>query len=54
MLEVAQKELKEKNDIYFDFEEIKVNKAVKRLIITIKQNGEVIKKNFADKKKKEQ
>lgn len=53
VLEVAQKELKEKNDIYFDFEEIKVNKAVKRLIITIKQNGEVIKKNFADKKKKE-
>lgn len=51
VLEVAQKELKEKNDIYFDFEEIKVNKAVKRLIITIKQNGEVIKKNFADKKK---
>ena len=53
VLEVAQKELKEKNDIYFDFEEIKVNKAVKRLIITIKQNGEVIKKNFADKKRKE-
>lgn len=53
VLEVAQKELKEKNDIYFEFEEIKVNKAVKRLIITIKQNGEVIKKNFADKKKKE-
>ena len=53
VLEVAQKELKEKNDIYFEFEEIKVNRAVKRLLITIKQNGEVIKKNFADKKKKE-
>jgi plasmid replication initiation protein len=53
VLEVAQKELKEKNDIYFEFEEIKVNRAVKRLLITIKQNGQVIKKNFADKKKKE-
>ena len=53
VLEVAQKELKEKNDIYFEFEEIKVNRAVKRLLITIKQNREVIKKNFADKKKKE-
>ena len=53
VLQVAQKELKEKNDIYFDFEEIKVNNAVKRLLITIKQNGEVIKKNFADKKRKE-
>ena len=53
VLEVAQKELKEKNDIYFEFEEIKVNNAVKRLLITIKQNGEVIKKNFADKKRKE-
>ena len=40
VLEVAQKELKEKNDIYFEFEEIKVNRAVKRLLITIKQNRE--------------
>ena len=53
LYKIRIKELKEKNDIYFDFEEIKVNNAVKRLLITIKQNGEVIKKNFADKKKKE-
>lgn len=51
VLQVAQKELKENNDIYFDFEEIKVNRAVKRLLITIKQNGEAIRKNFAEKKR---
>lgn len=53
VLKVAHKELKEKHDIYFEFEEVKVNRAVKSLKITLKQNGEVIKKNFADKKKKE-
>ncbi|MDX4069822.1 replication initiation protein [Aliarcobacter skirrowii] len=52
VLEVAKNELKEKSDIYFEYEEIKVNRAVKSLVITITKNSERIKKDFTDLKKK--
>lgn len=52
VLEVAKNELKAKSDIYFEYEEIKVNRAVKSLVITITKNGERIKKDFTDLKKK--
>ena len=52
VLEVAKNELKSKSDINFEYEEIKVNRAVKSLIITIFKNGDRIKKDFADLKKK--
>lgn len=52
VLEVAKNELKAKSDIYFEYEEIKVNRAVKSLVITIIKNGERIKKDFTDLKKK--
>ena len=47
------KQLKAKSDINFEHEEIKVNRAVKSLKITILKNGDKIKKDFADLKKKE-
>ena len=53
VLEVAKNELKAKSDINFEYEEIKVNRAVKSLKITILKNGDKIKKDFADLKKKE-
>ena len=53
VLEVAKNELKAKFDIYFEYEEIKVNRAVKSLKITILKNGDKIKKDYADLKKKE-
>lgn len=52
VLEVARNELKAKSDIYFEYEEIKVNRAVKSLKITILKNGDKIKKDYADLKKK--
>ena len=52
VLEVAKKELKEKSDIYFEYEEIKVNRAVKILKIDILKNADRIKKDFKDEKKK--
>ena len=53
VLEVAKNELKAKFDIYFEYEEKKVNRAVKSLKITILKNGDKIKKDYADLKKKE-
>lgn len=53
VLEVAKNELKDKSDIYFEYQEIKVNRAVKSLKINILKNGDKIKKDFADLKKKE-
>lgn len=50
VLEVAKKELKEKSDIYFEYEEIKVNRAVKILKINILKNADRIKKDFIDEK----
>ena len=52
VLEVARKELLEKSDIYFEYEEIKINRAVKELKIKIIQNAQSIKKEFLEKKKK--
>ena len=52
VLEVAKKELKEKSDIYFEYEEIKVNRAVKILKIDILKNADRIKNDFKDEKKK--
>lgn len=52
VLEVAKNELKAKSDISFEYEEIKVNRAVKSLVITITKNEERILKEFKEKKKK--
>lgn len=52
VLEVAKNELKAKSNIYFEYEEIKVNRGVKSLVITIFKNDERIKKDFTDLKKK--
>lgn len=50
VLEVARKELLEKCDIYFEYEEIKNNRAVVELKIKIIQNQETIKKDFIERK----
>ena len=52
VLEVAKNELKSKFDIFFEYEEIKVNRAVKSLKITIYKNSERIINNFKENKKK--
>lgn len=52
VLEVAKNELSTKSDISFEYKEIKVNRGVKSLIITIFKNCERIKKEFSDLKKK--
>ncbi|WP_320341173.1 replication initiation protein [Aliarcobacter skirrowii] len=52
VLEVAKNELSTKSDISFEYKEIKVNRAVKSLIITIFKNRERIKKEFSDLKKR--
>ncbi len=52
VLEVAKNELKSKSDIYFEYKEIKVNRAVKSLVITIFKNEERILNDFKEKKKK--
>ena len=39
--------------VFFEYEEKKVNRAVKSLKITILKNGDKIKKDYADLKKKE-
>lgn len=50
VLEVARKELLEKCDIYFEYEEIKSNRAVVELKIKIIQNEETIIKDFKERK----
>lgn len=52
VLEVAKNELKAKFDIFFEYEEIKVNRAVKSLRITILKNGEKIRSDFKENYKK--
>lgn len=52
VLEVAKNELKAKFDIFFDYEEMKVNRAVKSLKITILRNGEKIRNDFKENYKK--
>ena len=52
VLEVAKNELKAKSDICFEYKEIKANRAVKSLKITIFKNGNKIREDFADLKKK--
>jgi len=51
VLEPARKELKEKSDIYFEYDEIKNGKKVEKIIINIYKNGERISKEFANKKR---
>ncbi|TLT08358.1 replication initiation protein [Aliarcobacter thereius] len=52
VLEVAKNELKTKFDIFFEYEEIKANRAVKSLRITIFKNSDRIRSNFKENYKK--
>jgi len=52
VLEVAQKELKEKGDYYFEYEAIKESRKITSIKFTIITNKEKIKIDFKEKKKK--
>lgn len=51
VIEPAKRELKEKCDIYFSYDEIKNGNKVEKLIFNIYKNGERIRKDYANKKR---
>jgi plasmid replication initiation protein len=51
VLSIAEKELKEKGDYYFEYEAIKTGRKVTSIKFKIIKNGEKIKKDFKEKKR---
>jgi plasmid replication initiation protein len=51
VLEVARKELKEKGEYYFEYEQIKTGRSITAIKFTLFTNGDKIKADFKEKKK---